>query len=377
MVVNMSRASAIIFTTMPLFTRASKLNKILPSYASMRSFSLLLHPTVSKYTTRYGAHCAPQYRTTTTTTTTTTTSGTQPTDTDSLPLVEECVDRVAQELSSASVPESDVSARYLVSQVVGSHQQFGYKRFVGQQLTNQQVKELDRLVACRLARVPLQYIAGNWDFRQLTLQVRPPVFIPRPETEQLVDLVMEHLPKRETELRLIEVGPGTGCICLSLLHERPDMRITALERSRVAASLTKENATILNLENRLDLIEMKVEKNSNLAPPYNEVRYDALVSNPPYILRKDLMALAPEISLYEDLRALDGGAKGLDVILPILDLAARQLKPAGLVFLEVDPCHPHILPAHLAESKLPFTILKVVKDYCDRDRFIILQLNDH
>eukprot|EP00088_Acartia_fossae_P014872 TRINITY_DN1801_c0_g1_i7.p1 TRINITY_DN1801_c0_g1~~TRINITY_DN1801_c0_g1_i7.p1 ORF type:complete len:384 (-),score=59.56 TRINITY_DN1801_c0_g1_i7:80-1231(-) len=288
----------------------------------------------------------------------------------------QCVlEAVHKILEDAEIPEAETCSRYLVSQVLGSTKQFAYKEHLQQKLDNAQVEELNRLVACRLARMPVQYLAGNWDFREITLQVRPPVFIPRPETEQLVDIVLDHLPSK-TSQRLLEVGPGTGNICLSLLHENPDIQVTALERSKMAADLTKENAKLLNLDQRLEVIEMKVEANTTLPPNSDQtpqpVQYDALVSNPPYVLRKDLISLAPEIYVYEDLRALDGGAEGLDVILNILRLALKYVKPDGLIFLEVDPCHPHILPLHLEKQALPFKIDKVLKDFQDKERFLIL-----
>ena len=120
---------------------------------------------------------------------------------------------------------------------------------------------------------------------------------------------------------------------------------------------------------------MKVEANTTLPTNSDQIttaQYDALVSNPPYILRKDLISLAPEIYVYEDLRALDGGAEGLDVILNILRFALKYVKPDGLIFLEVDPCHPHILPLHLEKQALPFKIVKVLKDFQDKERFLIL-----
>merc|ERR1712059_68094 len=100
----------------------------------------------------------------------------------------------------------------------------------------------------------------------------------------------------------------------------------------------QENAARLGLEDRLTLVSGREGEVIDLL---SDRVFHALVSNPPYVLRKDLMDLAPEISLYEDLRALDGGAEGLDVILPILDLAGKCLVDGGRVLLEVDPCHAH------------------------------------
>ena len=95
-----------------------------------------------------------------------------------------------------------------------------------------------------------QYIIGNWDFVDLTLSVRPPVFIPRPETEQLVGLVLEQLKESAIprgDLKVVEIGCGSGAISLALVHSLPGLHITCLDQSRMACDLTLENATNLNL----------------------------------------------------------------------------------------------------------------------------------
>lgn len=105
------------------------------------------------------------------------------------------VERLAARLAAAGVPEPGLSSRYLVSQVLGKKSANAClaAAAAGATLTADQCRALERLVHCRLSRMPLQYIAGDWDFRRITLATRPPVFIPRPETEQLVDLVLEHI----------------------------------------------------------------------------------------------------------------------------------------------------------------------------------------
>ena len=95
-------------------------------------------------------------------------------------------------MRTGGVPEPDLSAKHIVEEIAGQ------ARDRSLQLTGEQAGRLERLVSCRLARMPLQYIIGNWDFHSVTLSVRPPVFIPRPETEQLVEMVIDNLPHRET-----------------------------------------------------------------------------------------------------------------------------------------------------------------------------------
>jgi len=273
---------------------------------------------------------------------------------------------ITEQFTVAKVPEPELSARYLVSHVLrgGGPVTAGYcQTNLDTELDSKQQTALDSLVQCRLARMPVQYLLGNWDFHNITLELHPPVFIPRPETEQLVDLVLDRL--QPGPRNLLEVGPGTGAVCLALLQAREDITVTAVERSLAAVELTRRNAAILGLQDRLTVLHCRVEDLEL------DGSYDCVVSNPPYVLRKDLSQLQPEIHVYEDLRALDGGAEGLDVILPILSLAGKQLHGKhAFVALEVDPCHPHILPNKLVE----FHAAETIKDFNGKDRFMVLRL---
>jgi len=277
------------------------------------------------------------------------------------------LEKTRARFENLSIPEPELSSKHILSHVLGSSKPSGFVNYLNESLSGEQMKEFERMVNCRVARVPVQYIVGSWDFREISLQVRPPVFIPRPETEQLVELVLDHLRTSSKEFRILEIGPGSGNICLSLLKEHNNVRVTALERSKLAADLTKENAKMLGLESRLNLLETKVENYTDTT-----AKFDVIVSNPPYVLRKDLMALQPEICLYEDLRALDGGAEGLDTILSIIKVAEHCLDDGGRLFLEVDPCHPHILPPRLLEIGSTFHIARTIKDFRDKDRFVEL-----
>jgi len=292
------------------------------------------------------------------------------------PSLEEVLSQVTAQLLAASVPEPELSAKYLLSCSLAQPQTpvlaGDWARSPATHLTPLQATTLHRLVQCRLARMPVQYILGNWDFHNINIQVRPPVFIPRPETEQLVDLVLSSLPPPVPgkHLHLLEVGPGSGAISLAILLARQDLQVTCVERSSTALQLTQDNATMLGLEDRVTLVQGKVEAGTQLEGVAEE--YDLVFSNPPYILRKDLMTLAPEISLYEDLRALDGGAEGLDVILPLLEMAGEKLPSGGLVILEVDPCHPHLLPTKLDSLATSFVVDRVVEDFMGKERFMVL-----
>lgn len=292
--------------------------------------------------------------------------------------VTDAVNDISSRLEAAHVPEARVSASYLVAKILGSN---NIELLEGnrQELSLDQELRLDVYLQCRLSRMPVQYIMGDWDFRQLTLQMRPPVFIPRPETEELVGHVLQYLAGSGSgQLIGLEVGCGSGAISLSLLHEFKRLRMLAVDQSLEACELTETNfaANSSNFPpNSLKIVNTKIDLEADdcgfqgmIAPQ----SLDFIVSNPPYVLRKDISNLADEIKIYEDLRALDGGKRGLDVIEPILVSADKFLKPGSALFLEVDPCHPYLVPQMVAERCLKLTLKSVIKDHQGKERFLIL-----
>ncbi|XP_041129689.1 MTRF1L release factor glutamine methyltransferase-like [Polyodon spathula] len=203
-----------------------------------------------------------------------------------------------------------------------------------QSLTETQIQRVWELCSKRLQRMPVQYVIEEWDFRDLTLKMRPPVFIPRPETEELVGLVMEELRTRgpaqdsPASLRFLEVGCGSGAVSLSLLSHCPQCHAVAVDRSSEALDLTRENAERLGVLERLQIVQMDVLLDADsLLCQCGSV--DFIVSNPPYVFTEDLPLLEPEILWYEDHRALDGGEGGMDVIKQILSIGSRALKKNG------------------------------------------------
>lgn len=225
--------------------------------------------------------------------------------------------------------------------------------------------------------MPVQYVIEEWDFRDLTLKMKPPVFIPRPETEELVSLVLEDLrlirgESHTTDLRCLEVGCGSGAISLSLLRSIPQLRVFALDQSQSAVCLTTENANRLGLQDRLDVHHLDVIKDADvLLSKCDPV--DFLVSNPPYLLSQDMETLQREILRFEDHSALDGGLDGLSVIRPILALSSKLLTQRGRVYLEVAPCHPPVIQQLIEEMRPGLLYLETRCDLTNRPRFCILQ----
>lgn len=209
---------------------------------------------------------------------------------------------------------------------------------------------------------PVQYVLGQWDFRSLTLKVDRRALIPRPETEQLVDLVVKSAQVRQVPKPLVvDVGTGTGCIILSLAKELADGVFVGLDVSAEALALAKENAALTGLDGRVLFAE------SDGCGEFDPASVDVLVSNPPYIPSQVVDGLAPHIRDHEPRLALDGGPDGLDVYRALLLDAVMVLKPGGGVFLEIGDEQGPALRDMLEEYG--FTEVAVVKDYAGRDRF--------
>ena len=209
---------------------------------------------------------------------------------------------------------------------------------------------------------PVQYVLGQWDFRKLTLKVDRRALIPRPETEQLVDLVLTSAHVRQVAKPLVvDVGTGTGCIILSLASELRDGVFVGLDISPEALSLAKENAALTGLQERVMFAE------SDGCGEFDPASVDVLVSNPPYIPSHVVDGLEPHIRDHEPRLALDGGADGLEVYRALLLDAVMVLKPGGGVFLEIGNDQGPAMREMLEEYG--FTEVSVIKDYSGKDRF--------
>lgn len=209
---------------------------------------------------------------------------------------------------------------------------------------------------------PLQYVLGEWDFRDCRLQVDSRALIPRPETEQLVQLVLDckDLWLRENP-SIADVGTGSGCIAISLATERPQARVTAFEISPAALQLASANAAAHAVDTRIDFVFGEL---GACGGP----RFDAVVSNPPYIRTAVVNALPARIRTFEPRTALDGGPDGLCVIRRVARDAVMSLKAGGWLFLEMGDDQGHEVRRLL--ERLGFERVEIVADVAGRTRYV-------
>ncbi|XP_071386721.1 MTRF1L release factor glutamine methyltransferase [Centroberyx affinis] len=277
------------------------------------------------------------------------------------------------------VTEPEHSSQHIIAHLLGAKtiESLGLEKLT-EFLSHEKAERMWELCTRRLSRMPVQYVIEEWDFRDLTLKMRPPVFIPRPETEELVELVLADLQRKpgaavgaEAQYTCLEVGCGSGAISLSLLKSLPQLKAVALDQSQDAVDLTRENAFRLGLHDRLQVHHIDVIKDADavvsLCSPVS-----TLVSNPPYLFSEDMTSLEPEILRFEDHAALDGGKDGLRVIKQILTLAPQILSNHGRVYLEVDPRHPPLIQRWVEAHVEELHYVETQHDVTGRPRFCIL-----
>jgi len=195
---------------------------------------------------------------------------------------------------------------------------------------------------------PLQYISGVAPFRHLELKVSPGVLIPRPETETLVQLVLDWLKVRSTaagstlehtdsceHTRILDIATGSGCVALSLALEVFGAQVVATDISSDAVALATENARLQGLDTAALAVIQDDLAGSLIADCSAHASFDVVVSNPPYIPSGELELLPREVYDYEPVLALDGGADGLDVYRRLIGQAATLLRPRGLFACEL------------------------------------------
>ncbi|HIA47715.1 MAG TPA: peptide chain release factor N(5)-glutamine methyltransferase [Candidatus Hydrogenedentes bacterium] len=187
----------------------------------------------------------------------------------------------------------------------------------------------DSMVDRRLQSEPIAYILGEWEFYSMSLAIRPPMLVPRPETEHLVEAVLDLLP--QPDARILEIGTGSGCISIAIAKHAPSCSILATDIKQDNLELAHENMVRHGLENRI------TSNQGSLFEPVTEPNqlFHIVCSNPPYVASEESGSLSRDIRDYEDPDALFSGEDGLDLIRDLIAQAPDYLHPGGFLIFEI------------------------------------------
>ena len=267
----------------------------------------------------------------------------------------------------SSSPRLD--AELLLAKTLGCDRVKLYTEF-DRPLETSAVDHFRSLIARRAAHEPVAYILGQAYFRHLCLTVDRSVLIPRPETEELVELALETLRRRPawaglgeaaTVELVADVGTGSGAIALSIAQEA-GLHVLATDTSRAALDVAAANAEAVGVRGLVELRE------ADLLEGVPDHSLHLVVSNPPYVTSADFKTLAPDVRLYEPAAALDAGPDGLDVVRRLLPEAARALRPGGTVLVEMGYDQAAAVSALALQAGFAFT--QVHKDLSRKDRML-------
>lgn len=279
--------------------------------------------------------------------------------------IAEALAKAAVALRGASVAEARREAATLLLSLLGCDRTYLFTHD-DEALTPEQVNLFRRWVARRAAGEPAQYVTGRQEFYGLDFEVTPAVLIPRPETELLIETALELL--RGTSAPLVcDVGTGSGCIAITLLHERRDARAVAVDLSPAALRVAARNAARHGVAARLALVT--ADCFSALDPA--RAHFDLIASNPPYIAERDVPGLQREVRDHEPLLALTPGGDGLFVIRRLLADAPPFLASGGHLLVEIG----HDQHAQVTEliDPLTWTLLGIQQDLQGIPRIVALR----
>ncbi|MFI5117435.1 MAG: peptide chain release factor N(5)-glutamine methyltransferase [Terriglobales bacterium] len=248
-----------------------------------------------------------------------------------------------ERLDASDVGSPRMNAEVLLMFVLGADRAYLYAH-PERELTPEEEARYEEVLAQRATGMPSQYITGHQEFWGLDFVVSPAVLIPRPETEHLVEAVLE-LARGVLRPKLVDVGTGSGCIALALAHELPDAEVYAVDLSPEALGMARANAARLQLDKRVRFLQCNVldpvlDNNVTVIPSrgacFSEFRdFDFVVSNPPYVAFGEADKVQKSVQEFEPTMAVFAGLHGTDVISPLIEQGYLALKPGGWLALEI------------------------------------------
>jgi release factor glutamine methyltransferase len=271
------------------------------------------------------------------------------------------IKRTTEFFAARRVESPRLNAELLIGHALGLRRMQLYLQFE-RPLTEAELEKIRPLVRRRSQHEPLQYVVGETEFHGLRLKVDRRALIPRPETEQLVELVVGNCATPPA--RVLDLGTGTGAIALAFAQHFAEASVTAVDVSSEALALAAENADSTGLVGRVRFLQ-----GNWFDGVQRDERYDLIVANPPYLSAQEVEAAPAEVREFEPALALVSGEEGLADLLTILRQAAQYLTAGGLLAMETGPGHHTALGE--AATANGFSRTESHRDLAGRDRFFL------
>ncbi|HQK83095.1 MAG TPA: peptide chain release factor N(5)-glutamine methyltransferase [Atribacter sp.] len=274
-------------------------------------------------------------------------------------------------LRKHNLPGASREARFLLSGVLSASPSHIYL-YWDQDLSVEKIEKLNIMIKERLDGVPLQYILKEWEFFSLQFYLEKGVFIPRLDTESWLEEAIITIRSRyeNQPVKLCDLCCGSGVIGLTVAYWLTKVQVVAIDRSKLACDLTQHNAQKLGLEERISVWQSDL---FNEIQTTDELQFDFILSNPPYVKEEEWNTLSPEIRLHEPKDALVSGSEGLDLIYRTLNESSPYLKSQGYLYIEHDPSQVEAI-ADLS-LKTHFKKDHVIFDYQKRPRATVFRRN--
>lgn len=277
------------------------------------------------------------------------------------------VRKISGQLKDAGFENPRLDARLLAASVMGIDvaRLFSHPEML---LTEAQSKVLEALTQRRLSHEPVSRILGFREFWSLEFQIDESTLDPRPDSETLIEAVLERIPDHAAPLSILDMGTGSGCLVLALLSELTAATGVGIDISAQALEMAAHNAKNLGLDKRVQFAKSNWFKEK----PFDHAkRFDVIISNPPYISDDDILKLEPDVRSFDPIEALSGGQDGLRAYRELLADMARYRSSSGIIALEIG--WKQAAAVEQIGASCGLKTKAIVKDIADRDRVLILE----
>jgi release factor glutamine methyltransferase len=263
------------------------------------------------------------------------------------------------------VAEPRASAEVLLAHLLSEDRLFLYLNY-DRPMDAEELATFRTFVKRRLEGEPNQYITGTQEFWSLPFRVNPDVLIPRPETEVLLETVLEFLGSPKTEITVLDLGTGSGAVAVALAREFDLIRIVATDLSKAAVKLAQENALLNQVGSKIHFIC------ADMFSAFSSVsqKFAVVATNPPYVSHPEFSGLSREVRDYEPRYALDGGPDGLTAIKHIIKEAPAFLSQRGALIMEIGAEQTESVAA-LVRGSQRYERYRIIKDYSGLDRVLL------